>query len=248
MGGFPLQAHVFQTQHLWFSYGSLCRPYLQLSFSVSASVGPSVKHNASAAPWHGGKKRISFDTLCILHAYFSHFALSYVVLLHFYLHRLSNTTLPASPCSSLKAVVGFSHAHWVSKVIKRFRTVKLNLWHGHCFAENEEKNMCHAAARCVTSTSKNATKGYFRLAARSYICFGAVSGKAWACAAIFFCQVSSCALRRRFRERKGDFSCVYISVRLPHLVVFILCSLSFWRRPHFHHCWTHWLVYKEGLS
>lgn len=53
------------------------------------------------------------------------FALWYFLLLHFCMLSLSNSSfLPRSPfASSLKGVVGFSHAQLLSKVIKRFNTV-----------------------------------------------------------------------------------------------------------------------------
>lgn len=103
---------------------------------------------------------------------------TFFCLLIFHILLSPHHTCTHPPVSSLlKAALTF-HGLWVSKVIRRFNTLKPNHWHSHWLAAQScrRKAMCHAPDRHLTSTSKNAPKGYFRLLLGSPVCCGALLG------------------------------------------------------------------------
>ncbi len=121
-------------------------------------------------------------------------SLPFFLFLHFYLHFLP---------PSLKATVGFFVLNDLAGLLRGSTPWNwtFDAATGLQRRNAEGKTMCHARARCVTSSSKNAPKGYFRLLPGHTFALGQCQAKPENVQPSFLCQVSLCALRERFRKR-----------------------------------------------
>lgn len=156
------------------------------------------------------------------------------LLQHFPLLPLLCTFTP-TPVLPLKATVGFLVPNELAGLLRGSAQ-----WNSTFDAASglqrrhaEGKTMCHAPARCVTSASKNAPKGYFWLLPGQSFALGQFGAKQES--SLF--QVSA---RWWWSRKEGDFA---LLPTFPHLILRVYKGDGAFTTEH-----IDWLLHKDSLS
>lgn len=190
-----------------------------------------------------------FLSFCVLSSPLSCSLLFSLVALLLALPSPSRISPPSLPRSSFKATAGFHVFNEFSRVIKKFNTRETEPSYGSTGLQRKahwRKNHVSCSREMYDISQQECTRRLFLSAARSYVCFGAVSGQSLSMCKHSFCVSLAYVLWERGLEREWRFCSWYMyeSFLLCRSVFLTLHSQRLWRRQHI----DLFEIYKEGLS